>query len=29
MGHSSPVTTAIYAATSDAELDIIANAVVR
>jgi len=29
MGHASPATTAIYAATSDAELDIIANAVVR
>ena len=29
MGHASPATTAIYAATSDAELDIIALAVVR
>ena len=29
MGHASPATTAIYAATSDAELDVIADAVVR
>jgi site-specific recombinase XerD len=29
MGHASPATTAIYAATSDAELDIIAAAVAR
>lgn len=29
MGHASPATTAIYAATSDAELDVIADAVTR
>jgi len=29
MGHSSPSTTAIYAATSDADLDVIADAVTR
>lgn len=29
IGHASPATTAIYAATSDAELDVIADAVVR
>jgi site-specific recombinase XerD len=29
MGHSSPATTAIYAATSDAELDVIADGVTR
>lgn len=29
MGHSSPTTTAIYAATSDADLDVIAEAVAR
>lgn len=29
MGHASPSTTAIYAATSDADLDVIADAVVR
>ena len=29
MGHASPATTAIYAATSDADLDVIADAVTR
>jgi integrase len=29
MGHSSPATTAVYAATSDADLDVIADAVTR
>ena len=29
MGHSSPATTAVYAATSDADLDVIADAVCR
>jgi integrase len=29
MGHSSPATTAVYAATSDADLDVIAEAVTR
>lgn len=29
MGHASPSTTAIYAATSDADLDVIADAVIR
>ena len=29
MGHASPATTAIYAATSDSDLDVIADAVTR
>ena len=29
LGHSSPATTAIYAATSDSDLDLIAEAVTR